>query len=382
MPEALTREQHALREQVQAFIDDDLRPLEERLEEDPEAPLPEEARKRVRERSRELGIFGLTQPESFGGSGAGPLSLTIVRETLAASNLRLTRFVLGPGPGVLAAAEGVLNERYLEPVLRGEKVGAFAFTEPADAPRPTWAKRDGDDLVVTGRKAYVTGGASADFISALVNVEGSDSTSGGTAMVVIDRNSPGLEVEREFRSLDGSGHVSLAFHELRVPQSHVIGRIGEGMPRALGNIGNVRLAVAAQACGMAMWTVDFVTEHLLAPHRSGTPLGEREGVKLRYADMRIDTFAARSVLYRTARLAESGEDARNEGIATKVFATEAAGRTIDSAVQLVGGEALVHGHPLERLYRQVRSLRLAEGASDLLRLNLARGRLEFDGGRL
>ena len=382
MPETLTPEQQTLRARVQAFLDDDLRPLEERLEEDAGVPLPEEAGKRVRERSRELGIFGITQPKSFGGSGAGQLSLTIVRETLAASNLRLTRFALGPGPGVLAATEGVLRERYLEPVLRGEKVGAFAFTEPADAQRPTWAKRDGDDLVVTGRKAYVTGGACADFISTLVNVEGSDAAAGGTAMVVIDRDAKGLETEREFRSLDGSGHVSLAFHELRVPQSHVIGRIGEGMPRALGNIGNVRLRLAAQACGMAMWAVDFVTEHLLAPHRSGTPLGEREGVKLRYAEMRIDTFAARSMLYRTARLAESGEDVRNEGMATKVFASEAAGRTIDAAVQLVGGQALVHGHPLERLYRQVRSLRLAEGANDLLRLNLARGRLEFKAGRL
>ncbi len=157
---------------------------------------------------------------------------------------------------------------------------------------------------------------------------------------------------------------------------------GEGMPRALGNIGNVRLSLAAQACGMAMWAVEFVTRHLLAPHRSGTPLGEREGVRLRYAEMRIDTFAARSVLYRTARLAESGEDVRNEGMATKVLASEAAGRTIDAAVQLVGGQALVHGHPLERLYRQVRALRLAEGANDLLRLNLARGGLEFNAGRL
>ncbi len=382
MPENLTPELRALRERAEKFIEDDLRPLEEQLGEDPEAAIPPEVRRRVTERSRELGIFGMTQPEAFGGSAAGPLALTIAREAFAASNLRTARLAFGPGPGVLAAAEGELRERYLEPVLRGEKVGAFAFTEPTDTPRPTWARRDGRELVVTGRKAYVTGGATADFISALVNVEADGSAPRGTAMVVIDRDAEGLEIEREFRSLDGSGHVSLAFHDLRVPVSHVIGKIGEGMPRALGTIGNVRLAMATQATGTSMWVVDYVTGHLRAPHRSGSPLGEREGVRLRYAEMRIDTYAARSMLYRTARLAESGEDVRNEGMATKVFATEVAGRTVDAAVQLVGGQALVRGHPLERLYRQVRSLRLAEGANDLLRLNLARGRLEFDGGRL
>lgn len=382
MPENLPPELADLRERIQAFIQDELEPLERGLEGDQDAPVPTEIGARVRERSRELGIFGMTQPQAFGGSGAGPLALTVAREAFAAANLRVSRFAFGPGPGALARAEGELRERYLGPVLRGEKTGGFAFTEPADAPRPTWGKRDGDDLIVTGRKSYVTGGATADFYSALVHVEPDGATPGGAALVVIDRDAPGLEIEREFRSLDGSNHVSLAFHELRVPVSRVIGRIGEGMPRALGTIGGVRLALSAQATGISLWVVNHVTGHLRAPHRSGTPLGEREGVRLRYAEMRIDTFAARSMLYRTARLAERGEDVRNEGMATKIFATEAAGRTVDAAVQLTGGQALVRGHPLERLYRQVRSLRLAEGASDVLRLNLARGALEFDAGKL
>ena len=96
----------------------------------------------------------------------------------------------------------------------------------------------------------------------------------------------------------------------------------------------------------------------------------------------MQAYAARSVLYRTARLAESDEDARNEGIAMKVFATEAAGKIVDTAVQLCDGQALVRGHPLERAYREIRTLRLAEGASDLLRINLARGYLEFGAGRI
>ena len=176
--------------------------------------------------------------------------------------------------------------------------------------------------------------------------------------------------------------MSMSFEDVRIPLTNIIGELGEGMPRALGNIGNVRMMVSAQAVGMCIWTLEFIEKHLLAPHRTGTPLGEREGVRLRFADMRIDTYVARSALYRTARLAETGDNIVNETIATKVFCTETAGQVIDMGVQLVGGQGLVRGHPLEKLYREVRSLRLVEGASDLLRINLVKGRLELEKGRI
>ena len=242
--------------------------------------------------------------------------------------------------------------------------------------------RDGDDLLVTGRKAYVSGGATADFYSALINVEDGDAGPGGTAMLVIEAGTPGVSIDHSFVSMDGGGHVSLSFDGARVPTANVIGAIGEGMPRALGNINDMRLGVAAECAGLSMWTTDYVTEHLKAPHRSGTPLGEREGVRLRYADLRVETYAARAMLYRSARLRESGDDAINEIAATKLFAAEAVGRHVDTAIQLAGGQALIVGHPLEQLYRRVRALRLGEGASDLLRINVARGILEFDAGRL
>ncbi|MBT4162637.1 MAG: acyl-CoA dehydrogenase, partial [Gammaproteobacteria bacterium] len=204
----------------------------------------------------------------------------------------------------------------------------------------------------------------------------------GTAMIVIDREDAGVTIDREFSSLDGSSHASMTFEDVHVPLNRVVGKLGEGMPRALANIGNVRMMVAAQAMGMCLWALDYIEGHLKGPHRSGAPLGDREGVRLRYADMRIESYVARSALYRTARLVDSGENAVNETAAAKVFTTETAGRVVDSAVQLFGGQALVSGHPLEKLYRQARSLRFVEGASDLLRLNLAKGRFELNKGRV
>ena len=266
--------------------------------------------------------------------------------------------------------------------MRGEKRGSFGFTEPDNVPRPTWAIQDGEDLVVTGQKSYVSNGAEADFVAALVNVERDADGTGGSAMVIIDMHAPGLSVEREFRTLDGGSHLAIRFDEVRVPKWRVIGKPGEGMPRALGGISTVRLEISAQACGIMQWTIGYTTDHIQAPHRSGTPLGAREGVRLRYADMRIDAYAARSILYRTARFVESGANDINEVMCAKIFCTEAAGRVVDTAVQLVGGNALAEGHPLGTLYRQVRSLRFTEGARDILRLNIAKGRLDKEKGSL
>ena len=332
-------------------------------------------------------MWSLTQPVEFGGSAAGALAQTAVREALAAGHLRVGRHVFGPGPGMLAAAEGQLKAQYLDPVLRGEKRGSFAFTEPSGDSdhKPTWATWNGDDLLVTGRKAYVTGGKTADYYAALINVEAAEGSSqpSGPAMIVIDRETEGVTIDREFHSLEGGAHVELTFAAARVPSWHLIGAVGEGMPRALGNIGHERLAVAAQTTGLSIWAVNFIDHLIQQPHRSGQRLGDREGIRLRYADIRVATYAARSVLYRTARLVEEqGEAAINEVMSAKVFCTEQAGFVIDQAVQIASGGALVQGHPLERAYREVRSSRFTGGASDILRLNIARGRVEFASGRV
>ena len=360
MPEQLSEEFPALRDRVARF-----------------AAVLEAAtdRRAAVTAARQAGFFRMTQPRRYGGSAAGPLALTVVREELAARNPPFLDAVFGPGPGVLEGCAGPLARDYLEPLLRGEKRSAFAFTEPDS--NPTTARLDGDDLIVNGCKSYVTGGAGADFINTLVRIEES-----GPAIVVIDTGAPGVRMAKRFESLDGSHHAAFEFNDVRVPAGHIVGKPGEGLPRAMGQISDTRLAIAATCVGLARWVVDLTTGHLESPDRQGKPRGDREGVRLRYADMRMQTFAARSMLYRTARLAESGANTVNECIMCKVFATEAVTAIVDTAIQLHGGQALVVGHPLEALYRRVRAWRLAEGASDVLRLNLARGALDLGKGTL
>jgi acyl-CoA dehydrogenase len=366
MPEPLSDAQRALVARAREFAAKELLPR---------AHQPG-ARADVIAAAKAAGFFQMTQPRDYGGSEAGALELTLVRDELAAANPPYLDAVFGPGPGVLAGVGEPLRTSHLEPLLAGAKRSGFGFTEPDDAPAPTSAVSDGDTLVISGQKSYVTGGADADFINTLVQIDGRP------AMVVIDTDRPGVIFERRFTSLDGSHHAALRFDAVRVPASHLIGAPGEGLPRAMRQIGDTRLLIAAHCVGTMRWVLDYLTEHLAQTDRSGKPRGAKEGVRLRYADLRINAFAARSMLYRTARLADAGENVINEAIACKVFATETVGQVVDAAIQLVGGSALVDDHPLAILYRRVRSLRLAEGGSDVLRLNLARGKLELGKGLL
>jgi alkylation response protein AidB-like acyl-CoA dehydrogenase len=367
----LTESERDLADRVRAFAADVLVPLAESGEE------PRKARQRVIEASKEAGFFTMTQPKAFGGTEAGALALTIVRDELGAFNTPFAGAVFGPGPGVLGGATGALKETHLEPLLEGRMRGGFGFTEPDDAPSPTSAVLQDGYWLVNGQKSYVTGGADADFINTLVHIP-----EVGPGMLVIDTDAPGVELVRRFSSLEGSHHAAFEFRDVKVPEHHMIGKPGEGMPRAMQQIGDTRLAFAASAVGTLRWIDAFLVQHLRQPDRTGQPRGDKEGVRLRYSEIRMKAYAARSMVYRTARLADAGENIRNEGMAAKIFTTELVGEAVDTAIQLVGGGALVVGHPLEALYRQARSLRLAEGASDVLRLNLAKGALELGKGRI
>ncbi|MGA1372272.1 MAG: acyl-CoA dehydrogenase family protein [Pseudomonadales bacterium] len=369
MPEQLSPEQQALTARAHQFALEELVPRRD----EPAAS----ARPAIIAASRAAGLFAMTQPRAFGGSAASVLELTLVRDALAACNAPYLDAVFGPGPGVLANVDEPLRSTHLAPLLAGRKRSGFAFTEPDDAPAPTRARIEGDTLVIDGQKSYVTGGADAAFLNALIQVDDR-----GPALVVIDTDLPGVALTRRFTSLDGSHHAAFEFKQVRVPVSHVIGALGEGLPRAMRQIGDVRLMIAAQCVGLMRWTLDHLTTHLRGRDRSGQPRGDKESVRLRYGDLRIQAFAARSMLYRTARLADAGENIVNEAMACKVFATETVGSLVDAAIQLEGGHALTDDHPLSILYRQVRSLRLAEGATDVLRQNVARGKLDLDKGRI
>jgi acyl-CoA dehydrogenase len=366
MPDFLSPALQAQRSQVADLALHSLVPLR-----DNPSLTPESRAAQVREASKAAGLFALTQIDT-----TPELTLLVLRETLAQHGVGHLAGLFGATAGVLQGVAEPLRSSHLLPLLAGDKNSAFAFTEPADAPRPTWASIDGDELVVSGRKSYVTGGADAQFLTTLVEIDGQ-----GPAMVVIDTDSPGVTLSRRFASLDGSHHAAFVFDQARVPRHHAIGAPGEGRSRALAKISALRRAIAADCVGTMAWVIDLVAQDLQRERRGGARAAS-ERIRLRYGELRIQAYAVRGAVYRTARLVDAGLDAVNESIAAKVLATEAANQAVDTAIQLIGGEALVDGHPLAGALRRLRALRLAEGETDTLRVNVARGHLDLGKGRL
>ncbi|HEY8837096.1 MAG TPA: acyl-CoA dehydrogenase family protein [Dehalococcoidia bacterium] len=372
--DTLPPELEELRQRLRAFLNDELLPAEREHGIVEEADATPDLRRWARTRSSELGFFRLTQPADIGGAGLGPLGQTALREEIAASGSVLGRFVLGGGGGMLRQGTPDQKERFLLPVLRGELVAAFAFTDAREGPRTT-AVRRGDTFHLAGVKSFVTGGPHADLLLTVANVTENEGGPTGAAVFIVRRTAAGVSLRRELRTLDGGLHGEFEFRDVAVSPADVLGEIGKGLPRALENITTMRLGVAAGACGAARWTLDYTLSQVDQPHRTGTPLADREQVQAMIAESATDLFAARAALYAAARTAEAGEDVEVEAAMAKSLATEAVTRIVDRAIQLTGGAAVVEGHPLARMYRQIRAWRIAEGTTEILRLTIARGLL-------
>jgi alkylation response protein AidB-like acyl-CoA dehydrogenase len=370
-PEAVPAELEELRQQLSVFIEDEVLPVEREGRLGREHEPPAAVRRWVRRRSHELGLFTLFQPRELGGRGLGPLGRAVLHEAVGASGSALARFALGEDGGLLTLGTGEQRERLLGPVVRGDLTAALAFTDAREGPRTT-AVRSGDAFLVTGVKSFVTDGPAADLLITVARVAENAGGPTGTALFVIPRAAPGVVLRRELRTLDGGVHGEYELCQVAVPDRDMLGEIGQGLPRALERIATVRLRIAAEACGTGAWALDHALTQVDRPHRSGVPLVEREQVQAMLADCALDLFAARSALYAAARRAEGGADVEVELAMAKILATEAVARIVDRAIQLTGGAAVVEGHPLEDLYRRIRTWRIAEGTTEVLRLVVAR----------
>jgi alkylation response protein AidB-like acyl-CoA dehydrogenase len=370
-PERLPAHLEALRDKLRRFLEEEILPAERREGVYEEAQAGPPLRGWARARSAELGIYRLAQPVDLGGGGLGPLGEVALHEEIARSQCILHDCILGGDGGLLRGATGSQRERFLLPVLRGELTAALAFTDAREGPRTT-AVRRGEGFILSGVKSFVTGGPYADLLVTIAKVVDNPGGPTGTAAFVVRRDAAGVKLARDIRTLDGGLHGEFELGRVEVAADDVIGEIGQGLSLALESITALRLRAAATACGVARWTLDHALGRARRPHRSGTPLGEREQVQAMLGQSAMELFAARSALYAAARVAESGDPAETEVAMAKALATEAVAHIVDRAMQLSGGAAVVEGHPLARLYRRIRSWRIAEGTTEILRLTVAR----------
>jgi acyl-CoA dehydrogenase len=306
-------------------------------------------------------------------------AMALHREALAyASSLADAVYALqalGTAPILLAGSEA-LRRAWVEPALRGEAMAAFAMTEPEAgsdvAAIGTTARREGDAYVLDGRKTLISNAGIADFYTVFASTEPEEGRR-GLSCFVVPADTPGVRFAGPLRLSEPHPLGDVAFEACRVPADHRLGAEGEGFRLGLAVLDRLRPTVAAAACGMAARALDEAVDHAKRRRQFGRALSEFQLVQEKLARMATELEAARLLTYRAAWLHDGGrEPVTLASSQAKAFATEAAQRIVDDAVQIVGGRGVLADHPVDRLYRAVRALRIYEGTTEIQHLVIAR----------
>lgn len=368
----LSERHHALAAEVTDFAKREIASL-------PVAMDDASARSQARRLVQLLGRAGLV-------THAHPLDLRaccLIRESLAReSPLADEVFALqclGSTPIALAGSTE-LRERLLPKVVSGELMAAFAMTEPGAgsdvAALGTRARRDGESYVLDGDKTLISNAGIADFYTVFAKTD-PDAGHRGISCFVVDADSPGLAFEGPLELSAPHPLGNISFRGCRVPASRRLGDEGDGFRIGMSTLDSLRATVAAAACGMAERALDEALAHVTSRRQFGAPLADLALVQHRLAAMAMELTAARLLVYRAAAAKDSGAARVSvESAMAKAFATEAAQRIIDSAVQLFGGRGVLRESRVDQLYRAIRPLRIYEGTTDIQHVVIARALLK------
>ena len=346
-----------------------------------------DARRLIRELGRE-GFTAYTVPRRYGGvkERVQARDLCVLREELsrgsALADTMLGMQALGSYPITLAGSEEQ-KSRYLPAVARGEAIAAFAVTEPEAgsdvSALQTRAIKRGKEYCLTGTKRFISNAGIADQYVVFASTDPEKKGKGISAFVV-QADTPGLVLKERTRVLSPHPIGVIGFEECLVPESQLLGKEGEGLKIALGTLEVLRCTVGAAALGLAQRALEEALHYSRQRRQFGQALAGFQGIRFKLAEMATELEAARLLVYQAAWVCDQGEKGLNEKSSmAKLYATEAAQRVVDQALQIHGGMGVVVGSVVERLYRDVRALRIYEGTSEIQRLVIARGLLKGEG---
>ncbi|TYB48198.1 acyl-CoA dehydrogenase family protein [Actinomadura chibensis] len=382
---AVTETQRTLIDNVRRFVRTEIVPLEYDLDPD-ESELSAPVLAGLVAKTKQMGLYNLDVPEEFGGVGADTVTRTLLAMEMSQHRAGLYSPCYGafgqPDMAQLYEATDEQKERYLHPILRGEKRSFFALTEPSGGSDParsiqTRAKRDGSDWIINGNKTFISGADSADF--GLVFARTGDQGSGrdGITCFIVDADTPGLTVRRVIHTLR-SGHypTELAFEDVRVPASAVLGEVGQGFAMATERLTKNRIPYAAGCLGVAMMAHRMAVEYAGTRSVFGAKLADHEGIQWMLVDSEMELRSAAALTLDAAERADSGRPFRTEVAIAKIVATETAGRVVDRAIQIHGGYGVTKDLPLERWYRELRIRRIGEGSTETQKMIVSRDMLK------
>jgi acyl-CoA dehydrogenase len=367
----------ALLDAVNRFVREQLVPAEAEVAETDEIP------DHIVRGMRELGLFGLTVPEEYGGLG-----LTMEEEVMVMLALCQTspcfRSLIGTTVGI--GSQGILfdgteaqKKQYLPLLATGEVIASFALTEPeagSDAASlRTTAIRDGDHYVVNGTKRFITNAPHAGIFTLMARTNPADKGAGGVSAFIVDAKTPGITIGRKDRKMGqrGAHTADVIFENCKVPASALIGgREGQGFKTAMKVLEKGRIHIAAVCVGVAERMLRDALNYAVERKQFGQPIAEFQLVQAMLADSQAEIYAARSMVIAAARKRDEGRNVSTEASCCKLFASEMCGRVADRAVQIFGGAGYVADYGIERFYRDVRLFRLYEGTSQIQQLVIAR----------
>jgi len=334
----------------------------------------------------DAGILGMTIPEAYGGGGSDTITYALVVEELAKVDAgTATTFSVHAMVAAAIDAMGTpeQKQRYLPKLASGEWIAAFALTEPdcgSDAAAlRTRAERKGDRYVINGRKQWCTNAGYSGVVMTMVRTGGPGAD--GISSFLIENGTPGLVIEKvtDKMGIHSSNTVDLAFQDVIVPATAMLGTEGRGFRQALQTLNAGRIGIAAQACGILAACLRESIQFAKERQAFGKPIGAYEGISFKIARMQVDLHAARLLMYRAAWLKDQGRDFAVAASEAKLFASEAARRHSAEAVQIHGGYGYTTEFPVERYYRDAKITEIYEGTSEIHQIIVARsllGRLD------
>ncbi len=367
----------ALLDSVTRFVRERLVPAENIVAETDEIPAE------IVQEMREMGLFGLTIPESYGG-----LELTMEEEVRVLFELCKTspafRSVIGTTVGI--GSQGILMDgteeqkaQYLPKLATGELSASFALTEPdagSDAASlRTTAIRDGDFYVVNGTKRYITNAPHSKIFTLMARTDPSNKGAGGVSSFIVDANSPGITLGKIDKKMGqkGAHTCDVIFDNVRVPAANLIGgKEGMGFKTAMKVLDKGRIHVAAVCVGVAQRMLDDALRYAVERKQFGQIIGDFQLVQAMLADSKAELYAAECMVVDAARRRDEGKNVSTEASCAKMFASEMCGRVADRAVQIFGGAGYLAEYGIERFYRDVRLFRLYEGTTQIQQIIIGR----------
>ena len=377
----LSPEVQRLCQEVRRFIQKEVDPRSRWIEEND--AIPED----LMRMAREMGLFGLTIPEQYGGIGLDLAGKCAIEEEMGRTNYGFAT-VIGnhtgiSTTGIVALGTEAQKRKYLPRMATGEWVGCFALTEPQAGSNPadirTSAVRKGDRYVLNGEKIYTTNGAIAQVFTVMAVTDKAKGVKGISAFI-IERGFSGFSTGRnELKmGMHGCSTVPLAFTDCEVPVENLLGPEGMGYIQALKTLTMGRVTIAARACGMMDKLIERCVDYMKTRVQGGKLIAEHQGLQWMLADMGVARDASRLLTQRAIEVILRGERGTLEASAAKLYATESLGKVVDCAVQIHGGMGYMREMGIETVYRDARITRIYEGSSEIQRNIIAAQLLKGD----